>query len=166
MIQPLRQRHRFIIITLAALLPLAFVFALRARKTAPLMRELPSALRHAAASFPRVLWEKENLWPTLKMSTRVCAEAFPPAQLALELHPHEDLNASDILVYWSPKSSGENLNEAYLLGTLAGKHKRSWPLPQAALQTEGRIVLYSLGHQKVLASAALPLHEIMKGERQ
>ena len=166
MIRPLRRRHRFIVSALAVLLPLAFVFALSARKTSALMRDLPLALSKQASSFPRVLWEKENLWSDLKMSTRVCGDELPPTQLALELHPFEDLKAPDVLVYWSPQNSGEELNEAYLLGALAGRHKRSWPLPQAALQSEGKIVLYSLGHQQILASAALPLSEILQEGRK
>jgi hypothetical protein len=163
MIRPLRQRHRFIFSALAALLPLAFVLAWSARNTPLRVRELPAALSNQLSSFPHVLWEKQNLWPDLKMSTRICGDALPPTQLALELHPHEDFNAPDVLVYWSPQSSGEDLNEAYLLGTLAGMHKRSWPLPQAALQSEGKLILYSLGHQRILATAALPLREILEG---
>ncbi|MEK7729639.1 MAG: hypothetical protein AAB354_14630 [candidate division KSB1 bacterium] len=163
MIRPLRQRHRFIVFALALFLPLAFVLALSARKTPPRMRELPRALSNEASSFPRVLWMNENLWPDRNLTTRVCGDSIPPSRLALELHPREDFNAPDILVYWSPQNSGEDLNDAYLLGTLAGKHKRSWPLPEAALQTEGQIVLYSLGHQQILERAVLPLRKILEG---
>jgi len=160
MIRPLRQRHRLIISTLAVLLPLAFVLGLSARKTSPTMRETPPALRPEPFSLPRVLFEKEDLWSGMKITTRVCAEALPATRLVLELQPQEDLHSPDILVYWSPQISGsahELLKEAHLLGTLAGRQKHSWLLSGTMVQAEGTLILYSLGHQTVLASALLKI---------
>ncbi len=166
MIRPLRQRHRFLLAILSILLPLAFALALFARKAPSRVQETSAVLRGDTPALPRVLFEKEDLWPDSKIAARVCADALPPAQLALELQPREDFKAPDVLVYWSPRNSGadeELLREAYLLGALAGKQKRRWLLPEAALQAEGALILYSLGHQQVLATTALPVAAFLKG---
>lgn len=169
MIRPLRQRHRLLLASLALLLPLAFALAMLARKSPSRAEVLPPVLRHAVASFEIVLWQSEKLFPNLNFSARVYGDALPPTQFQLELQPQAELHAPDVLVYWSPRISGASealLHEAYLLGTLAGKQKRSWILPQAALHNEGTLLIYSLGHQQTLATAVLPLPEILKGGAQ
>lgn len=165
MIRPLRQRHRIVISTLAVLLPLAFALGLSSRKAPPRMQETPTPLRESSAILPQVLFETEDLWPDFKIFTRLLADALPPTRLAVELQPQKNLSAPDILVYWTQQNSGEEaapLTEAYLLGTLAGKQTRNWFLPEAALQSEGKLILYSLAHQTVLATASL---KIPQGER-
>lgn len=166
MIRPLRQRHRLLLTSLALLLPLAFAFALRARKAPAPAEAIPAVLQYAVSPASKILWERDNLGPDLKISARVYGDALPPTSLLLELQPQSELNAPDILVYWSPQTSSTSdalLRGAYLLGTLAGKQKRIWPLPEAALQVEGTLLLYSLGHQQTLAIATLPLVEILEG---
>ncbi len=165
MILSLRRRHRWLIAILSVLLPLAFAAAMFARK-APRANEAPAAFPPLAPALSQIILSKNDLWPNLNLVTRVCGDALPPTQLALELQPQEELRAPEVLVYWSPQNSGAPealLRDAYLLGTLAGKQKRSWPLPEAALRADGMLILYSLGHQQVLATAALPVLENIKG---
>lgn len=160
MIRPLRQRHRMIISLLALVLPVAFIFALAARKRVPRMQDVPASLRGNDATLPQTLFEREDLWPDLSITTRLLADQHQPAKLAVELHPQEALAAPDILVYWRPRdveASAASLAQAYLLGTLGGRQKRSWYLPEAARTTEGELILYSLGHQTILATAPLAI---------
>jgi len=162
MIHPLRQRHRLNLTILAVVLPLAFALGLLARKASPTMHAAPSALSHEPFALPRMIFEKEDLWPGIKITTRVYTDAPSGLLFALELQPREDVHAPDILVYWSARTSGneqELLKEAHLLGALAGRQKRSWLLPGTMERVDGKVILYSLGHQAVVASASLTISQ-------
>lgn len=165
MILSLRRRHRWLTTILSVLLPLAFVAALFARKV-PRANEASAAFPALAPTLSQVLLSKNDLWPNHNISTRVCGDAHLPTQLTLELQPLEELKAPEVLIYWSPQNAGAPevlLHEAYLLGTLAGKQKRTWLLPEAALRADGTLIMYSLGYQKILATTALPVLENLRG---
>ncbi len=164
MIQRLRQRHRNIIVILIVILPALFLAALATRSSGPAAHEIPPFLVNETPAFPRVLFEKNNLWPGHNLLTRVCADQTPPQRLVLELQPRQTFSKPDILVYWHEPvtASGNQLPEnAYLLGALVGKHLRRFVLPEPARLVEGQLVLYSLAHHQILATTTLPTSSLI-----
>lgn len=165
MIRSLRRRHRVMTTAIAIILPLLFMAGIAARKAIPRM-EIPPALAPAEEKFSELIFRKSNFWPELDIAARVFADSIPPSRLAVELHPQRYLKIPDILVYWSetPASAGDKMPEsAYLIGTLAGTEQRRFPLPPAALDSDGTLILYSLAQQKVIGIAALPTHSQLSG---
>jgi hypothetical protein len=69
-----------------------------------------------------------------------------------------------VLVYWRPdavdRDDAGDLDApgagAHLLGTMSGAEPRRFALPAAALSGDGRLLLWSLAHAELVASAALP----------
>lgn len=166
MIHPLRRRHRWITMALAVGLPIAFIAGLAVRKPIPTTENAPSALMAPPdIVFSQLLFDKSDLWANLKITTRLYADQQPARQLAVELHPQDDLKAPDLLVYWHPEPAvqTEQLpDEAYLLGALAGTQMGRFILPAPALTQEGSLILYSLAHQKIIATTTLPARQFME----
>lgn len=164
MIQHLRQRHRNLIVILAVILPVSFLAGLATRSSAPQRQDIPPFLINELPAFPRVLFENGNLWGGHNILTRVCADDMPPQRLIVELQPQDELVKPDILVYWHEPAtdSGNQLPEnAYLLGALTGKQLRRFALPEAARMVEGKLVLFSLAHQQIVATALLPTSSLL-----
>ena len=158
MIRPLRTRHRVMVTVLAVTLPILFVAGLLARKPPAEMEALPEAIPFFSETYPRLLDEAPNLWGELAILTRLHADATPASHLAVELHPEAYLKAPDVLVYWHVGAlSAEDIipDGAYLLGGLAGTRAQHFALPDTALHTDGHLILYSLGHQQMIATASL-----------
>ena len=163
MIMPLRKRHRFMITLLAIVLPIAFITGLTGRQAPAVMEIPPVDLQASAAVFSQIVYEKNDLWPGHTITTRLCADGMPPTRLTVELQPREDFKIPDLLVYWHEGEmvEGDRIPAgAFLLGNLAGRQARQMILPEGALQYDGRLVLFSLAHQKIFASAALPTRTI------
>ena len=151
MIRELRRRHHRIWLALAVVLPLGYAAALAGRVPVPL--DPAEALGPPDLPGSAVL-ELSGGWEGLPVRGRVFAR--PDAGPWLELQPLEDLRQPDLLVYWSALPGGDGLPEgAYLLGALAGTQRRRFALPEAAAGG-GHLLLYSLGHQRRVASAPLP----------
>jgi len=76
------------------------------------------------------------------------------SQLSKQSEPLQRLLMPDLLVYWSPiQPAGEALpQQARLLGSLHGADIRSRSFP-----TDGYLILYSLGHQRVVT--AMPANQ-------
>jgi len=149
MIRPLRQRHRVIVGTLGVLLPLAFAGGLVARKPVPVAADVPPALASPGNDFGSVIWTKSDVWPGQAIMTRLRRGAA--RSLAVELLFRE-FAKPDVLVYWvaGKDSAGERLPEnARLLGALS--NRAPLPLPADARGEAGRLVLYSLADQEVVA---------------
>lgn len=164
MIQRPRQRHRNFFVILVVILPLLFLAALATRSSAPRTQEIPPFLVNETPAFPRVLFEKNNLWAGHDILTRVCTDQIPPQRLAVELQPRQIFTKPDILVYWHEPAAatGNQLPEnAYLLGALAGKQLRRFVLPEAARLVEGSLVLYSLAHHQIVATTMLPTSSLI-----
>lgn len=159
MILSLRQRHRLLMFSLAIILPVAFVAALFVRQPIPATPELPVNFPPLSNESWRLVFEKDDLWPGLPISTRLYSNRQSDTLLTLELQPRENLKTPDILVYCHPAFSA-SLNQlperAQLLGTLAGMEKRWFMLPLAKSEQETAIMLYSLAHQKIIAAIKLP----------
>lgn len=158
MIRRLRRRHRTIIVGLCLLVPPAYALSLATRHPEALTTRLPLALSDPAAPPWQVLAVRQVLVGKIVLSTRLLADSASPRHLVLELAPVTDPREPDPLVYWSPDpapSQGGLPAGAFLLGHLAGTRIRSFALPADAVGREGRVVLYSLGHQRLIGEFAL-----------
>jgi hypothetical protein len=166
MIHPLRRRHRRMIAAITIVLPIAFVAGLAVRKPIPATENLPSALTVLpATSFPHLLLEENDLWSDLKITTRVYGDQQPAERLAVELYPQDYLKIPDLLVYWHhpPSIQTDKLpGDAYLLGALAGTQKLRCILPEPAMTQDGSLILYSLAHQKIIATTMLPTSKFIE----
>jgi hypothetical protein len=149
MIRPLRQRHRAMVCTLGALLPIAFAVGLAARKPLPVAATVPVGLAGQANDFGRVVWTKADIWPGQRIITRLRRDAT--SSVAVELL-FRDLMKPDVLVYWAAgqETVSAGLPEnARLLGALA--NRAPLPIPSDVRGEAGRFVLYSLADHEVVA---------------
>ena len=152
MIAPLRRRHRWLTASLALVVPVLYVVALAARPGEPVVEELPAPLAEAAGG--QVEQDLGELFGDPAVAGRSRSDGY---DWWLELTPAEPIAQPEVLVYWSRSEVEGGLpEEAYLLGGLAGDRTRTWRLPHEILGLSGTLVLYSLGHQEVVASASLP----------
>ena len=174
MILSLRRRHRVMMLSLALILPIAFVAGLVVRQPIPITKDLPISSTLLSSEDWQLCFEKDDLWstsrrpslsrsslpmPSLPITTRLYTNRQSSTQLAMELQPRDDLKTPDILVYCHSAFSsgaGQLPERAQLLGTLAGAEKRWFILPAAASEQETAIILYSLAQQKIIAETKLP----------
>lgn len=147
MIAPLRQRHRMWITGLTLLVPTVCTLALWSRPPAPAGSggdTSPVALPVATGA--RVVETLQGFRTAVRGESggaRLEVEALKPLR-----HP-------DLLLYFASAVGSETLPaDAHLLGSVAHRQRRSFPLPTAAAQG-GHLVLYSLAHQTVVASSTL-----------
>jgi hypothetical protein len=157
----LRVRHRRTWFALAVLVPGVLLAGLAARGDVPV---------DAGAT------ERGHLpGPTSEPVATGLADADPAiaggrwsdaeGRLWLDLEPTRDLAAPDVLVYWTvrPDAGEEDLSDAWLLGALRGRARVRMALPEGAAGGAGTLLLYSLGHRELVASA--PLERSSEGER-
>jgi len=159
MILSLRRRHRVMMLSLAIILPIAFVIGIVVRQPIPAMQDLPVSSTPLSSEDWQLCFEKDDLWADLLITTRLYANRQSNTQLAMELQPRENLKTPDVLVYCHSafSTSSDQLPEsAQLLGTLSGTENRWFILPAAASEYEMSIILYSLAHQKMIAETKLP----------
>jgi hypothetical protein len=144
----LRRRHRVATIALAALMPPALAVALIERAEAPTSAVPVALIGDVTIGSPR--WSRDDLFAALSIRARGFAGE---RGAVVELQPLLDPLLPDLLVYWSADGAGDALPEgAQLLGRLAGVEARRFALPAPS----GRLHLYSLGHARLVDSAALP----------
>ena len=157
MIRSLRKRHMATFSVLLVVLPLLYALALSVRSEPKSVDELP-AFGDDAAAFSVVLAERAHDSSAFKATTRIVADQSPAGQIRLEIALHANIEAPDMLLYWSAsdvESGGQLPSNAYLLGSLQAASRQQVPLPSAAREKDGRLILYSLGHQEVVASVPL-----------
>ncbi len=126
MTRPLRRAHRFTWLALAVALPSLFAAGL--------------ALRPAQVADERIV---DRITLRLPNGTEMVADSR-------ELWGNA-VAAPDPLVYWS-ESGGKSLNRAQLAGSLQQGRRSAIPVPSSG----GYLLLYSLAHREVLASAPNP----------
>lgn len=153
MIAPLRRRHRWLTGLLAVVVPVLYALALIARPAA-VSEGLPEALSLAVPGSGQVV-VPDLAFDGLPLSARVMKDG---ADWKIEIVPSEPLAKPEVLAYWTPAdSSAETLSaDAWLLGAVGGIRPQAFGVPEAVQGRGGRLVLYSLGHQEVLGSVALP----------
>ena len=97
--------------------------------------------------------ELPELWGELELETRLVSTS--DGARAIELTPRVDLQRPDTLLYWQPAGATELSDGSLLLGSVAGTQRRRFALPARAGDEPGTLVLYSLGHSEVVATAEL-----------
>ena len=147
MIQPLRVAHRWTFGVLAVALPVLLFVGLQARH--PRATAL-STLRPAPGA---LLKTSDQLWS----QHAIRSEFYRDAQHTyLELWPARDLTEPDLLLYWVSAAPQSSLpTGARFLGTFAAGKAFELPLGHSEDANSGYLVLYSLGHQSVVDTAAL-----------
>ena len=133
-------------VVLAATLPALLAAALWWRESVPSMEA------HEAPSLTglTVELERDDLWPGLPIRTALYRG---PRGAVLIVQALEEIPRPDLLVYWTRAGTGRDRlpGDAVLLGPLTGLEPARFELPDP----QGRLMLYSLGHQELLATAAL-----------
>ena len=143
MIRPLRQRHRLVFTVLAGLLPLALVAGLAVRKPV-LAGNSPTS-----DSLTPPLWTRDHLFTNAPVTVRLSSAA--PGRPMLTLTAPPEFLKPDLLVYWQ---AGETVpvdslpDNATLLGQFSSPQL---PLPGSAATQSGRLVLYSLADNEIVA---------------
>jgi hypothetical protein len=150
MIRPLRQRHRRVVIALGLFLPVAFAVGLAARKPLPEVDSLPREIAPAIASFASEAWRRTDLFPKTPVQVRLLREQPGTEKCSLALSAARDFVMPDLLVYWVAGNSRitDSLPDgAILLDAFAAPQL---PLPSAAMQSEGVLVLFSLADNEIV----------------
>ena len=136
---------------LGVLMPIAFAAGIAARRSVPVVTSVSSELVRNAADFGAVDWAKADLWPGQHIITSL--RRAPAGSVAVELM-FRDLARPDVLVYWAPGNDavGQRLpDNARLLGALSDR--APLPFPAELHGETGRLLLYSLAHNEVVAES-------------
>jgi hypothetical protein len=154
MIRRLRQVHRVAFVLFALAVPVLMTRALALRPPKPLS-SLPVPV--AVGPGPGAL---AATWSTALGPIRYGFIAPPSAgqPASLQIAPTAALRAPDLLLYWTMRTGPVSTvdRDDRLLGRLNGGAAGSLTLPLAVMDTAGTLVLYSLGHQRVIATLPLP----------
>ena len=168
MIQSLRHRHRLTIMMLTVLLPLIFVCGLLARKAAPVSARLPVIRLDQSPGQFVVIRDEPALWKDQSIKTRLLKPGNDATKVLLELTPLRDPGEPDVLVYVSEEKPADDrvADRALLLGSLNGAHPVRFVMPDKFAASTIHLILYSLAHHKVIATAELsPLPTRTNGGR-
>jgi len=160
-IAALRRRHlvAWSVLALAAPALLISALSLRAGRPADVAPQLPEAFADRGDGPAARQLAHAPLFAGLPLHVLVRPAAGRTGALTLDVQPEESLLEPDVLVYVLPRrgpdaapDDGALPAEARLLGALSGTLPRRWVLPAGAAE----LLLYSLGHQRVLARGPLP----------
>ena len=147
MIQRLRAQHRATFALLAIVLPIGLWAALGSRRAVP-----AAAVPSESAGLPETPPARDEI--VTAGTTRLRLRVWPATKdgrRVLELTPEQDPELPDVLIYWTNSDATDELPpDCTLLGSLAGAQARRFTL--AAEVRRGRLVLYSLAHQEIVAS--------------
>lgn len=154
-----RRRHRLIVTALLGIVPVGVVIGLLAREPVPAMHPTDPAL-HGLRRFavPPGTNPSEEGWSLvggLDLGVQLSTDG---EQRHLDLYPGPETLAPDVLVYHSASAvvaGGDLPGDALLLGSLAGLEPRRLPFPSD--RSAGHLILYSLGHARLLGSTPVPL---------
>lgn len=136
--------------------PVAFALlaaAVANRRPVPLVGAWPSFLMDAPTAPSEILWSREDLfdgWPA-----RVTAHVDG----SIDVKPLRPLDRPDLLLYWTTGAiAGAALpGDAHLLGRITETTVHRFRLPEHPPEhKQGSLVVYSLGHQEIVATAILP----------
>lgn len=145
--------------TLLGLVPVGFAVGLLAREPVPAMHPTDPAL-HGLRRFavpPGATLEEGGWSPVDGLDLGIQLSSEDDGQV-VDLYPGPETLAPDVLVYHSASAAGAGGDlpeDALLLGSLAGLEPRRFSLPSD--RSAGHVILYSLGHARLMGSAPLPL---------
>ena len=151
MIRPLRQRHRRMMTIIGVLLPIAFAAGIAARRPAPTVATLPTALATTQRHFEAVEWERADLFTKTLIQVRLLRESAGAGHFAVEFSAARDFVKPDLIVYWvagSPNNTDRLPDNARLLGAFNSSVALSLWLD--AQPGSGVLMLYSLADQEVV----------------
>lgn len=148
---PLRQRHRVIFTVLACFVPLIFAAGIVSRQSLPAAN--PSETRFLVEpQYSTLVWERAELWEKHRILTRLKSNGA--GLFAIDFSTTEELLRPDLLLYWSAANSNalDSLPEdAVLLGSVLPGHPTALDLPTDIRGRDGRLILYSLASQELVA---------------
>ena len=136
--------------------PLAFALlygAMAGRPPLPRVGAWPDFLGDPPVAPSEILWAREDLfgaWPV-----RVTAHVDG----TIDVKPLRPLDRPDLLLYWTAQTVRLTPlpPDAHLLGRIAGTTVQRFRLPEPRPADEhGSLVVYSLAHQEIVATANLP----------
>ena len=153
MIRPLRTFHRRVFVCIAIAVPVVMFTAVAGRAPQPGESVVP----FDAPTTPNrssVVSESAELWRSVAILTRVLR--LESDGYEVELSVAEINGQPDLLLYWSDDDASGRLPEsALLLGPYGGGTQR-FAVPAGTDPREGMLILYSLAHQSVFATAEVP----------
>ena len=149
MIQPLRAVHRRTFVALGVVLPAILMIGLGARR--PSLG--PSVYADVAAA-ENVVSESSNLWQKHSIRSTFYSKPDRPLDSYVELLSAQELNESDLLLYWAANAPEGNVlpGDAQLAGAFSTGRVFLLPLNEKGA---GHLVLFSPAHQTVFDAAAV-----------
>lgn len=150
MIRPLRQRHRRIVIVLGVFIPVAFAVGMVVRKPVPGPISLPAGLASPAEPSATVEWDRADLFARSPVRVRLLRSQARSSGLFVEFSAGKEFIKPDLIVYWAAGDTAiaDTLpGNAILLGSFTSAPLR---LPEAAANSNGRLVLYSLADNEIV----------------
>jgi len=153
------------VLALALLVPALYLLALRSRPAVELMQEMPPAV--TVAAIPATA--KAGAWSDLDEARLVRARLTTGDKARwIEIELQAPLQRPDVLIYWTSDNgdnSGTLPTDSWLLGTLTDSARQHFLLPVAIPRSGGgQLILYSLGHQEVVASGVISTPGSLLGE--
>lgn len=176
MIRSRRRAHRSIHLLLWPGLAAFFAHSLAETASTPapfdwtsvLVDGTPTNPNGADARVEKPIWTRDDafgLWPARLTVYR---------DGRLELTPLRPLDRPELLLYWSPRIDSEANAfeerlpaEATLLGRIFAARAQSFALPdpvRGSMLRRGALVVYSLGHQEIVARATWPSDLVLAGD--
>ncbi len=152
MIQPLRAVHRRAFVALALVLPATLLIGLGARHP----RLVPHANATDTPGGASKVKESSNLWQKHAIRSTFYVQPNSPLDRYVVLHPAQDLNEPDLLLYWAAAAPQGNVlpADAQLAGAFTPGQAFLLPLSE---KSAGHLVLFSPAHQSVFDTAAVEL---------
>lgn len=154
MIRPLRRLHRRAFVLIGAAVPALLLAGLFGRAPQP-----TGALLEAAQLPATLQFESDTLWRSAEITTRIFSDGDAEPRFFVELEARSLPTTPDLLLYWSTEvSTGTLPKSATLLGPYSGG-VAPFAIPAGEDPRAGMLVLYSLAHRTVLATAEAPNNE-------
>ena len=148
MIESLRVAHRRAFVMLGLVLPATLLIGLGSRRSRP-----DAGARTAdVPATANAVRESSNLWRSHTIHTTLYSRSDRSQEIDVVLQSAEELNAPDLLLYWSANAPEGNVlsEEARLVG--AFKTAKAFPIPLNGKHT-GYLVLFSSAHKSVFDTA-------------
>lgn len=168
MINSLRKRHMRMMVPLLIFVPVVLVLALNGKKTAQTKLQQTS---NVAISSSTLEWD-QRFNRSLKtvdldyemITAKIVATDGDSVALGISTDSGNERNVPDMLLYWHAENQNGSLPaNAYLLGShhSGEKHPQTFELPAEACRVDGYLTFYSLAHQKVYGTSALPTASLL-----
>jgi hypothetical protein len=156
MIRKLRTRHLRWMIALAVLIPAGMIAGLAARPNFLINDPLPEAFWRSNRHFGRSIGSTTPIQLTgVSLDLAVVVDA---GRKAIQVSNPLETDMPEALFYYSrekPDMAEDLPQNATLLGELGRAKSTVWDLPADAAAGKGFVIVYSLGHDEILAWGAL-----------